>query len=506
MSAARTEGRPGSRGAVKLGVVGATVTFASLALLSAFVFPPFLSADEIDHLDYAWRVGHGELPQFSDGVTLPADGPRHGTQFASQHPPLFYVVLAPVVTPLLDRGHWRVAVLVGRSMVILIGILVVLATAWATSWLTARRDPRLIVGTTMTLAVLTSFVTTSSAIYNDVLALLMAVLALGLAVRTIRMGARAWTVLSLAAVLAAGTATRAAFIALAVVVVPLVAFSRGPGNRRRITMKDARSIAGRLGMLIGLPALVTGWFYARNVRLTGNWTGSQTDFGVKVLGRHRRALEDVVTDLDIWRRGFGGLFAQPATRDDTSAMWKVVPTIVLLCVTVLAVVCAVRSLRRTRVTSPDVLVAIMLTATVAGVTAMFFGYVSQGGGWNSRYLFPALLPLCLGAAYGLRGPRWGRGALLVCFSVVGSILFLDQSARLLRYRTFAPTDSAWRVWHEGAELNGLPGMVVPGLLITALVGIILVATALWQLTSPSDDGEGVVQSRAGLLPGQIPPA
>lgn len=480
--------RPSTEPALVLGVAGAVVTFMSLALLNTIVHPPFLSADEIHHLDYAWRVGHGELPQFTDGITLPAEGPRHSTQWVFQHPPLFYALLAPIATPLLDAEHWRIATLASRVLVGVVGAVGVVAIAWSSARVTAKRDPALAVGAASVAATTTAYVGTSSAVYNDSLVVLLATVCLGLAALAIRHPRPTRHIALFVLTCAAGMATRASFIAILLVAGPFVVVAFALASPSEHATRRVGRATGAAAALVVLPLIASGWFYLRNIGLTGHWTGMQAEYARDVLGRTARAPFDVVTDSVMWRRGFGGLLAQPVDVADTSILWRVVPTVLLATVFALAVARAGRWVVRARwsaVWKPGVAIVMMLTLVAAAFVGMFFLYISRGGGLNPRYLLPALLPFSLAAAAGLSLVDRARGLGVVVFMVAAAFLSVEQSARLLRHRTFEPNDSAWSVWSQGAELNGIPGFAVAAMLAGAATGICMVATSLWRLTDTS---------------------
>lgn len=468
------------RRALTMGIGGAVLTFVSQALLLVVVYPVFLSSDESHHVDHAWRVGHGELPKFEDGVGPERGLPASSVQLTFQHPPLFYLLTAPVITPLLDAGRWRAATLAGRLAVAFIGTVSILAVAWATHRVVRRPDPMLVVGAAMVAAVVNPFVGVSASFYNDALAVLAATIALGLAATLLRRGPTAAAFVALTTVSTAGLATRASFASIMIV----VALAAGVALARARPMAGVveRALAGVGGAVVVLaaPLLISAWFYERNRRLTGNWVGAVPGFA-EVLGRATRPLIDVVLDVDVWRSGVAALIVQPTTPDERSFLLWTLPLIAVVVVAALAGGRCLRCISRRNLEPTDLLVGMLLVAAAAGTIGEYLIHVASGGGQNPRYLLPALLPICLAAAYGLRGGRRTRGVLLVGFTTACAVLLLDQTVRILHDRRFAEAD-VWEAWRSGAELNGLPG-VLPLLLVGVLpVGIALGAGALWRLT------------------------
>lgn len=472
------------------------LTFVGLAGFLAVVYPAFLSADEVHHLDYAWRVGHGDLPRFEDGVTAPGVPPA-SPQSSFQHPPLTYLVLAPVVTPLLDDGRWRAAVLAGRAVVLVMGALAVVSAGWATRRVVAEPDPVLVVTAVVVAGFLNPLIGSAAAVYNDTLAVLAGIVAMGFTATILRRGPTVGTVAAVAIANAVALASRASSAVIVLVTAAAIGVAAVRSTRGRGLARRAVASLGNAAAVVAIPLVAIGWFYARNVRLTGNWIGGQPDLAVTLLGRERRSLIDVLTDLRTWARGVGTLLGLPVDpAEDAPVLWYVAFAVVVV-VAGIAVARGIRRIRRGSVDQRDYLVAGLLGVVGAGAAAQFAIHVSNAGGPNSRYFLPALLSICVGAAYGLRPGRRTRGAILILFVVTNAAMLLLQTARVLQLRRFDASVGVWDAWTRGAALNGLPGVVVPLALAVVVVGIGATAVALWRLTAPRAVGRGDPLSSLG---------
>lgn len=401
--------------AAVLAAVGGSVAFAAAV-------PPYGSADEAAHVDYALQVWHGQLPVFEDGLELQLDqGARPPVQWTAQHPPAFYLLLAPVVGPLVDGGHPVQAAFAGRAVTAVLAALAVLAVGWAARW---------VVGRPGTVAVAAAAVSAADvwvlrlggAVYNDILQVLVVTLLLGMAARVIRLDGvsglwwTAWLVLPLLAVSTRASGIPIAALALAVVAVAALR-SRRP----------VRALAGR----VLLPLLVAvggaGWFYLRNVRITGTWTGSQPAWAAEHINRRAVPLLDVVSDPGFWIGSFRQYALAPGTGDLANAVLLGLP--VLAAAVVLA-----RRYRRGRTTAvPSAIIAAMLLLAVAGITAIQALYVTGGGSVNGRYFAVLVLPLSLAVALGLTSWRWAWVVVLAWAAARCLDLVLDVRAVLERY-------------------------------------------------------------------------
>lgn len=409
---------------------GILVMVLAATTARSFLTPLFSSGDEMAHFDYAVQVWHGDLPVFEDGlqVELPW-GVRPSVQWTSQHPPLFYLLLAPIVGPLYDTGHPYLAGMAGRMVNTLIAAALCAAVMWAVRPLCGgRRWLPWIAG----LAAASSpwVMGVGSAIYNDDIAALEITVVLGAALRLItlpREGTDAlaartgtWWVLGVAAVAAAST--RLALMPIvAVVFGPLVLrglLAPGPLPRRSWLLRP---------VIIGLAMIAaTGWFYLRNVRLTGTVAGGHPEWAMANTDRTPPpAPLEVAADPVYWAKLLG-IFS-PGNTPDGLTLWALLVAPALLGA-VLAIVLGAAS-RRGRGTPhgshaagaaepPAALAGVVMLAAVSGLlVAMQFVYVSAAAGnLYPRYSLPILSVTCLLIAWGLGGLRRAAPFLLLGWS------------------------------------------------------------------------------------------
>jgi hypothetical protein len=411
-----------SFGGEHLAVLASVLTAVLLALTVALADAPYATGDEPPHVDYAYQLWHGDLPVFEDGLLLRPDGAWLApVQWTAQHPPLYYLLIAPLVGPLADAGHPVAAVYAARGVnVLLSGIFVIAA------WWSARRLTR----PGSTLPVLVAFLTSVTAAvahvggtaYNDLLAALWVTVLLGLVGTVVRRGLDTRLIALISVVAAAASLTRlsAGAIALAVAATAVVAGAvRARQGRGGWGPVVALSVAAPLTVLAA-----SGWFYLRNLALTGNITGSHFDWAVENQNRTVRPVWAVLVDPVTWAR-LPDVFwwAGRAPLSNPYVITTLVLTAALLVWTplVLALVAARRrSARLTRGSiagnaddpgagRTDSLLLIGLpAAAVAVAVTMQVLYAANGGGVYPRYLLVVSLPLCLAVAAGLstRLPRY----------------------------------------------------------------------------------------------------
>ncbi|WIE53565.1 glycosyltransferase family 39 protein [Curtobacterium sp. MCBD17_003] len=416
----RREGR--ARRDARLEVAGlvAAVVFVVLASVArALSNGPLSTADETAHLDYAYEVWHGHLPVFERGIQFhPAFGAVPPVQWVSQHPPLFYALLAPVVGPLIDGNHLYIAVIAGRFEDALIAGTTVLATWWAARQV---RPGDRVVAVVAALATASTgmLILVGGAIYNDLVNVTFCALAIGLAARALRTGLTTRLVVAAALVGVGGMLSRLVFAVflLGLVVALFVAPTRA------VTARGAWGRRVLAAVVVGVvAALGAGWFYLRNRALTGNVAGSHPAWAAAHLGRHDRTASSVVTDKGFWEQLFAVYRAGLPT---TSPLTWVLLLAPLVLAAVVGVVVLVRTLRargrRHGSAAADAQpteaagvvgrplwgvpagwwIAAMMVAVVVLTVFLEVRFVMGGGAPNTRYALPLVPVTAIVGAIGL---------------------------------------------------------------------------------------------------------
>jgi 4-amino-4-deoxy-L-arabinose transferase-like glycosyltransferase len=426
--------------ALWIGLVAAAISTFALCCAVAVITKPLGTGDETSHLDYAIQVWHGHLPVFQKGLQShpPKFAVTTPVQLEAQHPPLFYVIMAPIAGPLADAGRWVAATLAVRVANSLLTVLIVLAVGW-TAWVIGGREraSRAITATSVA-ATIGAVVYVGGTAFSDTLVTLMSALAIGIALFAVTRGLT-WRVLVAACVVsAAGALARAEFVmALAVLAVALAlaVFIHGTPRADRFGARLLTAITSAVLPILSAAA-AAGWFYVRNHRLTGNFSGSEPGYAAQA-GRHTRTFTQVVTNSDFLNTQYS-LLRHPIDgrnlstllqhRIDTPVMITVFALVVVLGLVVLIARLGRAVRRRDRVR----LAVIGLLAMQTVLTIAFeISFIMGEGGSISRYLLPALVPITLLITAGLRlGPRGAHPYFLGIYLLICHGMFcywlLDQ--------------------------------------------------------------------------------
>ncbi|MCP2284461.1 4-amino-4-deoxy-L-arabinose transferase [Promicromonospora umidemergens] len=423
-SLARSVSRSVSRYRPRLGgqaeqvaVLCAVVSGMLLALLVALADAPYATGDEPPHVDYAYQVWHGELPVFEDGLELRPDGAWLApVQWTAQHPPLYYLLVAPLVGPLADAGHPVAAVYAARGVNVLLSGAFVLAAWWSARRLTRPGSvlPPLVA---FLAGAMPATAHVGGNAYNDLLAATGVTVLFGLAATAVRRGLEPRLImwLSLVAATCALTRLSAALIAAVVAAVALAAGAiRAGQGRGRWVHVVALALAGP-----GAVLATSGWFYLRNVQLTGTVTGSHFDWALANQNRQERPVWAVLADPETWLRLpdiFWWAGRLPPSTPLTVTTLVVTALLLVWTPMIVALITAVRRREspveaplveappaehaETRRTDELLLRALPVIAVLVSVSVQV-AYAASSGGVYPRYLLVVSVALCLAIAAGL---------------------------------------------------------------------------------------------------------
>jgi 4-amino-4-deoxy-L-arabinose transferase-like glycosyltransferase len=476
-------------------VIGLLTAFACVFIACAGISlanRPLGSADETAHIDYAVQVWHGHLPVFEKGLMFrpprPASVPP--VQWESQHPPLFYALMAPIAGPLADSGRWVAATVAVRLANSLLTAFCAVAIGWA-AWLLdgARRNGRAVTAAAVT-GTLGPILFVGGSAFSDNINTLMATLAVGIAMIAVARGLTRRVLIGSCVVAALGTLSRAEFvIAFAVLLIGLglgalvhptrqgrIAGSAGSGATDPVVVDGFTEPAsgaagpttavrtrpapndfgrrvlrgtGAIVAVIASAALAGGWFFLRNKRLTGNFSGGQTAWAMAHLHRSKHTVSQVLADPNV-RKTHYSILRHPLDGRSTPTLLeqrldtRVMVTTFVICavVGVLAILWRLAVAARRRNTTL-ILQAGLLVLLLLFTLGFEVSFVTGGGGSTGRYLLPAALPICLLIVAALRSvpTRWQPsllgGYLLICDGMLCYWMF-SQPHRGGRYATSFP--------------------------------------------------------------------
>jgi len=443
---------------LRVGIVGLVASIACAAAAFAALSPALNTGDETAHMDYAYQVWMGHLPVFEHGLLWkPPAGSVPPVQWEAQHPPLFYLLAAPIVGPLINGGHWLAATMAGRAFCVVIAAACVLAMSWAGSLVSTRRRLAWAITVPAVVAPMTLFMRVGGSFYIDNLAVFFSALALGVAILVVRFGLTPRRVVAAAALAAAGMLTDASFAVTLLVLSGALVLGVWLHDDRKWRARIVRSaVVGAIPLLAA--AAASGWFYLRNKHLTGSFTGSHSEWSKAHLHRVTTPFSQVATSERFWKANLQ-LFRQNAGLHD-----RISP--ILIAVTVgCAVAGWLIQLTRRRFDRRMAAVVLVLVMQGLGTLILEIGFTSSGGSINARYLLPALLPLgCLLAAGILALPRYLAGPALAAFLAFAWSFFL-------RWAWAQPVVNGTR-W-SGRTANNVPWVLV----LIALAGIVVGALA-----------------------------
>lgn len=380
------------------------------------------SGDTRWHIDYIWRVYNGDVPRLGDGMQygpyVGSSGGR-GIQPASNHPPLFYALNAPLVGPFLEDGNPEQAVAMARTINIFMGILCILALAWA-GWLYGGKRSALFAVAVPAIGIMAYRFTTLNVVYGqDTLLVLLATLTFVAIYKIIKNGLSLKYGAALLVLAVAGMSTKAGYFAIlasAFVAIGLAAWLHAKNQKRRELIR-AGLYVGAITLAV---ALAVGWFYyVRNYQTTGTWFRASPDGYTG--GREYKSLARVVFGAPL-RELFYAKFAQ------NPALSIAITSFVAAGFLGVGNRLPLKRFFKDRLNNAllFVLALSVLIVLVAQVT-FAVGY----GAVNFRYMLPVLLPFSLFLAYGLLEFKWARGQVVAVASILLGVTAVLPAATLV---------------------------------------------------------------------------
>ncbi|BDZ65784.1 hypothetical protein [Agromyces mangrovi Wang et al. 2018] len=420
-----------------IGVALIGIAFVCVAAFAAYSLRWSGSADAYEHLDYVLQVARGQLPEPFGHVFDPAVWTANqsrleaGRQYASAHPPLYYVIAAALVGGLLEAGmqdqdSWIRAVAILRALNIGLGLIGLLGLAW-TGWIIGGRlRAPLAIALPATGGFTYAYLRFSGEVYGDMLLVVASIWTLATSASVLLRGPSWWRLGALSGLAIVGAGSKATFIlVLAVgsiaIMVGTLLHGRGGPLRRAL-------LGGAAAAVPWIAAIASfGWFYARNALLSGAWHRSTE---VSPIGRVARTLSDNLGDWNFYGTFPAGLFGKWIV---TVVAWAPAASALLFWAATLATLVAWTSLiirGRVRPSLGQWAVVAMLVGLAIGAYLMQLSHSVGYGAYNTRYFLPATLAFSAAMVGGIiLAPRI-RAVLIPAWSV---LLILGSAASIIAY-------------------------------------------------------------------------
>jgi hypothetical protein len=400
-----------------VGLVGIVTAFVGITGMFAFQQAPFYDSDEKAHLGYAHEIADFRLPEIERQPDVPDSATqwqverstgrdsRYRAVWVANHPPLHYVVVAPLIWYAEATDRPDGGLLLMRFANIAFAAAGVVFTYLLATELTRTR--RVGLAAAAVVALVPQGHTYFSRALNDGLAFAAGTALLWAGARCLRRPDR-HNLLVLGAIAAVAAGTRTATMLLAVVVVAAIGVEqlvRSGTEPWRPRLRRALSV---IAIGLGPAVLLFGWFYVRIQLLYGD-VGAST-FLLNHFDREPRgSIPFVLTQGRLWVH----LFHRMASTAPLSWAWPRFANLVGL----VALVGLVVALVRPRSGTSRRRIAVCLLA-VSVITLTVAQHLAGGGNAYPRYFFPILGVLAALAAVGLERllPRLLPAAVVVAMA------------------------------------------------------------------------------------------
>jgi len=262
----------------RIGLLAILAAYLALAIAQSFATRLQWGPDEPAHIVYVRSLAmDGRLPALAHSDADNTYSPRASRSHQAQHPPLYYLLAAPLwrafaarpddTVTYVDRTAGRTerftvpgAVRPVRLLSVALGALT-LIFLWATARTVFPDRPALCLASVAFTAFTPMFTYVNSVISNDALLGIIFAATAWLWARIVRAGARWRDVVTLGLLLGLGLNTKQTALALVAASIVVLALAPGDASRKRR--------AGRAAAAAGLAILIGGWWFARNLLIHG---------------------------------------------------------------------------------------------------------------------------------------------------------------------------------------------------------------------------------------------
>ncbi len=394
------------------GILGVVLLYVGVAGMVSIETPWLARGDTLGHVDYVWRIYKGEVPKWSEGLTYPEFvGKKGGHQAQSANPPLFYMLHAPFVGPLLEEGDWQQAIGVGRVINIVTGVLCILALAWA-GWIFGGKRGEVFAVAVPAIAVMMHRFTRLNVDYAlDAQVALIATLSMIFCYKILRDGLKPNYIVIIAVLSVLGMLTKATYIVFLLVSLAAILLTSFLYRRRGIFKKLARPLIISAVILL-LVISISGWYYYMNYKTNGSWY-SVSPPGYTG-GRVYKSFADVITSKKLWDL----LYANYAS--------GVVPSIAISCFAIAGYINISKKRIKDFIKNKALFwSSILMGIAFLGIFIIQIKFAVGYGAINFRYMLPAILPISLLLCYGLLEFRAARGQLITMAALIMGFLSLS---------------------------------------------------------------------------------
>jgi hypothetical protein len=479
-----------------VGLVAVIVAFVGFGLIHALQQPPFFAPDETAHVGYAQEIASGRLPEITRFPEVPAEARQwqaergtartsaHLGVWVANHPPLFYVAVAPLVwtSRLFDAAD-------GGLMILRVANVAFAAAGVGLTYLLAleitRRNRRLALGAAALVALVPQGHAVFSQGLNDGLGFAAGTAVLWAGVRCLRRSGELERrdLALLAATAAVAFGARTSTMLLAGAVVGVVALHRA--TLPAVDVAERARRAGRILLALAPGALLFGWFYLRNLALYGDIGASQ--YLLTLFRREERgSVLDMLNRRFLWLRVYEWLLS-PTTRQRLAPPGSLVLT-AASAIGVGAALVTGRLARRaapsdTRTARIELRWTLTLCLVALGVVAVTIAqHVSGGGTAHARYAMPALGAAAVLVIVGA-DRLWVRWGPMVVLAVAGWWAVINIPVNVNPWASRGGRDDfglppvALRVLPMSDGWRDLAGLLVTVGVVVAAVALVALARA-----------------------------
>ena len=474
---------------VKISIIIAAITSYSFIALA---YPLTGHADTITLLDYSWQISQGIQPDFYDGTNLPYDIKQTDIQFAAHHPPLYYKVISPITSYLIDNGYtYRQLVLGTRFVNVAISLLTLIFIAIYADCFNLFKKRHFDLVFLTFFAFYLPFAKVSGLIFSESLLLLFIAAAWISSVNILKFGYNHSSYAILLICTALGMYTKVSYlstllITLMIMFAGIFLYSSNSSFKIRQFFSTSSSVL----LILAAAFLVSGSFYYGNYELSGSFLrAAEQSWITQYTDREYKDFFSVASNSKIW-----GYLVMPKIALNIHNL--TFNNILYMTIGIFSLIgyfaffsALYKNYCRNKLDYKQAILATSFIFLILIVIMQMIFHATGYGAYNARYLLPAIIAIAAVITNGLLTiPKIGN-FLPVIYLLLGSFSILTfllekygipfYSFDLIEFISFSDTTEL---------LNGVPFSILGDLLTACIVTITisLILTLIYTLQSKNN--------------------
>ncbi|MCG8487584.1 MAG: hypothetical protein MI756_08960 [Chromatiales bacterium] len=415
------------KNSLKLSII---VTAFLAYLVIAICFPLSGHSDTQVHIDYAWQLSTGSMPEFYEGLKLPYDLKFTEIQFAAHHPPLYYKLISPITGYLIGNDYSFNSVVLGvRIFNTLLALITLTLIAIYSDLFNLFKKPNFDILFLIVFAFFIPFAKVSGLVFSEALLVLLITISWICTLKIIRTGYTHKTFLIYLLSTTLGIYTKVSFLPVFLITLGLVflkLYSDKKSNPPALSFPNPFLL---VALIVASAAWLSGEFYYGNYLDSGYfWRAApQSWIADFAADRKYKSLETVLLSGKMWSYILTSPITQALKQSiDNILLIGLVGTATLIAYISFLVTLAIKIYKKD-ISRNTILVLAAFFLLIAATYLEMIVHAKGYGNYNSRYILPGITVISAILATGLLTFKKYEKLVMSLYFILGNLAVIGFS-------------------------------------------------------------------------------